>query len=85
MVPSAAAAQVTDKLSIPTISVGAGPHCDGQLLVWTDWAGLTTGRIPKFVKQYARHRQHVASTPRRPSARTSTPASTPSIEHEYSE
>jgi 3-methyl-2-oxobutanoate hydroxymethyltransferase len=53
MVPSAAAARVTKKLSIPTISVGAGPHCDGQLLVWTDWAGLTTGRIPKFVKQFA--------------------------------
>ena len=41
------------ELKIPTISVGAGPHTDGQLLVWTDWAGLTTGRIPKFVKQYA--------------------------------
>jgi 3-methyl-2-oxobutanoate hydroxymethyltransferase len=53
MVPSAIAAQVTKELKIPTISVGAGPHCDGQLLVWTDWAGLTTGRIPKFVKQYA--------------------------------
>jgi 3-methyl-2-oxobutanoate hydroxymethyltransferase len=53
MVPSAVAAQVTSELKIPTISVGAGPHCDGQLLVWTDWAGLTTGRIPKFVKQYA--------------------------------
>jgi len=53
MVPSAAAAAVTSKLTIPTISVGAGPHCDGQLLVWTDWAGLTTGRIPKFVKKYA--------------------------------
>ena len=53
MVPSAVAAQVTAELSIPTISVGAGPHCDGQLLVWTDWAGFTTGRIPKFVKQYA--------------------------------
>ncbi|UOE45019.1 3-methyl-2-oxobutanoate hydroxymethyltransferase [Agromyces larvae] len=53
MVPSDAARQVTEALDIPTISVGAGPHCDGQLLVWTDWAGLTTGRIPKFVKQYA--------------------------------
>jgi 3-methyl-2-oxobutanoate hydroxymethyltransferase len=53
MVPSAVAGQVTAELSIPTISVGAGPHCDGQLLVWTDWAGFTTGRIPKFVKQYA--------------------------------
>ena len=53
MVPSEAAKRVTEALSIPTISVGAGPHCDGQLLVWSDWAGLTTGRIPKFVKQYA--------------------------------
>ena len=53
MVPAEAARQVTAELSIPTISVGAGPHTDGQLLVWTDWAGLTTGRIPKFVKQYA--------------------------------
>ncbi len=53
MVPAEAARRVTEELSIPTISVGAGPHTDGQLLVWTDWAGLTTGRIPKFVKQYA--------------------------------
>ena len=53
MVPSEAARRVTEELQIPTISVGAGPHTDGQLLVWTDWAGLTTGRIPKFVKQYA--------------------------------
>ncbi|MGV8886201.1 MAG: 3-methyl-2-oxobutanoate hydroxymethyltransferase [Microbacteriaceae bacterium] len=53
MVPSGVAQQITHELSIPTISVGAGPHTDGQLLVWTDWAGLTTGRIPKFVRQYA--------------------------------
>ncbi|HEU5223174.1 MAG TPA: 3-methyl-2-oxobutanoate hydroxymethyltransferase [Candidatus Lumbricidophila sp.] len=53
MVPSDAARQVTERLEIPTISVGAGPNCSGQLLVWTDWAGLTPGRIPKFVKQYA--------------------------------
>lgn len=53
MVPADAARRVTAQLEIPTISVGAGPHADGQLLVWTDWAGLTTGRIPKFVKQYA--------------------------------
>ncbi|MFF2369255.1 3-methyl-2-oxobutanoate hydroxymethyltransferase [Agromyces sp. NPDC058110] len=53
MVPSDAARQVTERLDIPTISVGAGPHTDGQLLVWTDWAGLTTGRVPKFVRQYA--------------------------------
>lgn len=53
MVPADAAARVTAELDIPTISVGAGPDCDGQLMVWTDWAGLTTGRVPKFVKQYA--------------------------------
>ena len=53
MVPSNVAERVTAELHIPTIGVGAGPHVDGQLLVWTDWAGLTTGRIPKFVKQYA--------------------------------
>jgi 3-methyl-2-oxobutanoate hydroxymethyltransferase len=53
MVPSESAKRVTEELSIPTIGVGAGPHVDGQLLVWTDWAGLTIGRIPKFVKKYA--------------------------------
>lgn len=39
MVPSEIAGEITKELSIPTISVGAGPHCDGQLMVWTDWAG----------------------------------------------
>jgi 3-methyl-2-oxobutanoate hydroxymethyltransferase len=53
MVPALVAKQVTAELAIPTIGVGAGPHVDGQLVVWTDWAGLTTGRVPKFVKQYA--------------------------------
>lgn len=53
MVPSEIAGRVTSELTIPTISVGAGPQCDGQLLVWSDWAGFTRGRIPKFVKQYA--------------------------------
>jgi 3-methyl-2-oxobutanoate hydroxymethyltransferase len=53
MVPSHVAERVTAELRIPTIGVGAGPHVDGQLLVWTDWAGFTSGRIPKFVKRYA--------------------------------
>ena len=57
MVTSSAAARVTRELKIPTIGVGAGPDVDGQLLVWTDWAGLSTGRIPKFVKQYANLRE----------------------------
>ena len=53
MVPSEIAGQVTAALTIPTISVGAGPNCDGQLMVWSDWAGFSRGRIPRFVKQYA--------------------------------
>jgi 3-methyl-2-oxobutanoate hydroxymethyltransferase len=53
MVPAEVAGRVTAELRIPTIGVGAGPDVDGQLLVWTDWAGLNTGRIPRFVKQYA--------------------------------
>lgn len=53
MTPSGIARDITAALEIPTISVGAGPHCDGQLLVWTDWAGFSTGRIPKFVRKFA--------------------------------
>jgi len=43
---------VTASLSIPTIGIGAGPDCDGQVLVWQDMAGLSP-RAPKFVKRYA--------------------------------
>jgi 3-methyl-2-oxobutanoate hydroxymethyltransferase len=53
MVPATVAAEVTTALSIPTIGVGAGPSVDGQLLVWTDFAGMTEGRVPRFVRQYA--------------------------------
>lgn len=53
MVPSGIAAEVTKQLDIPTIGVGAGPDVDGQLLVWTDFAGMSDGRVPKFVRQYA--------------------------------
>ncbi|MFC5931045.1 3-methyl-2-oxobutanoate hydroxymethyltransferase [Cryobacterium melibiosiphilum] len=53
MVPATVAAEVTKALSIPTIGVGAGPSVDGQLLVWTDFAGMTEGRVPRFVRQYA--------------------------------
>jgi len=53
MVPGEVASEVTSQLAIPTIGIGAGPYCDAQVLVWQDMAGLRTGRIPKFVKQYA--------------------------------
>jgi len=84
MVPSAVAQRVTEAVSIPTISVGAGPHCDGQLLVWTDWAGLTTGRIPRFVKQYA----NLAGVLREAAEQFCADVSSgeyPSAEHEYQE
>src|SRR6476469_5549444 len=53
MVPGDVAAQVTKELTIPTIGIGAGVDCDGQVLVWQDAFGLRTGRMAKFVKQYA--------------------------------
>ena len=53
MVPAAVAAQVTKELTIPTIGIGAGVDCDAQVLVWPDMAGLTGGRVPRFVKKYA--------------------------------
>jgi 3-methyl-2-oxobutanoate hydroxymethyltransferase len=53
MVPAPAAAKVTEALRIPTIGIGAGPHCDAQVLVWQDMAGLRGGRAPRFVKKYA--------------------------------
>lgn len=52
-VPSPVAARITDALGIPTIGIGAGAHCDGQVLVWHDLLGLYDGNPPRFVKQYA--------------------------------
>jgi len=52
-IPSALGAEITRALQIPTIGIGAGPDCDGQVLVAHDLLGLTTGRRPKFVKAYA--------------------------------
>jgi 3-methyl-2-oxobutanoate hydroxymethyltransferase len=53
MVPGDVAAQITKELLIPTIGIGAGSECDGQVLVWQDAFGLRTGRMASFVKQYA--------------------------------
>ena len=52
-VPAAVAERVTAELEIPTIGIGAGAGCDGQVLVWHDLLGLYEGRTPRFVKQYA--------------------------------
>ncbi|ROP77171.1 ketopantoate hydroxymethyltransferase [Stenotrophomonas rhizophila] len=53
MVPGAVAAKITAALKIPTVGIGAGSDCDAQVLVWQDMAGLRTGKLPRFVKQYA--------------------------------
>ncbi|MGC5035453.1 3-methyl-2-oxobutanoate hydroxymethyltransferase [Streptomyces sp. DT190] len=57
LVPAELAAEVTRVLHIPTVGIGAGSETDAQVLVWTDMLGLTGGRVPKFVKQYANLRE----------------------------
>lgn len=52
-IPAVLGADVTRRLRIPTIGIGAGPECDGQVLVFHDIFGITPGRVAKFVKQYA--------------------------------
>jgi 3-methyl-2-oxobutanoate hydroxymethyltransferase len=52
-VPVQVAARITESLTVPTIGIGAGADCDGQVLVYHDLLGLTEGRAPRFVKRYA--------------------------------
>jgi 3-methyl-2-oxobutanoate hydroxymethyltransferase len=52
-VPAAVAARITESLAAPTIGIGSGPACDGQVLVYHDLLGLYQGRSPRFVKRYA--------------------------------
>jgi len=52
-VPVPVAARITEALTVPTIGIGAGAACDGQVLVYHDLLGLTEGRAPRFVKRYA--------------------------------
>jgi 3-methyl-2-oxobutanoate hydroxymethyltransferase len=52
-IPAPIAARITAQLEIPTIGIGAGAGCDGQILVTNDLLGLTSGYVPKFVKAYA--------------------------------
>ncbi len=52
-VPAQVATRISELLRIPTIGIGAGPGCDGQVLVWHDLLGMTEGHTAKFVKRYA--------------------------------
>ncbi len=52
-IPAQLAKKITETLAIPTIGIGAGPHCDGQILVYTDMLGLTIDFNPRFVRRYS--------------------------------
>ncbi|HEY5833108.1 3-methyl-2-oxobutanoate hydroxymethyltransferase [Streptomyces sp.] len=64
LVPAEVAAEVTRSLTVPTIGIGAGPDTDAQVLVWTDMAGMTGGKVPRFTKQYANLRQTLGDAAR---------------------
>ena len=64
-VPAELGRRVSAALRIPTVGIGAGPYCDAQILVWQDMAGLTAGRLPRFVKQYASLRDTLLDATRR--------------------
>jgi 3-methyl-2-oxobutanoate hydroxymethyltransferase len=63
-IPRELAALITRELRIPTIGIGAGPECDGQILVINDLLGLTFGPVPKFARQYANLSEIISSTVR---------------------
>lgn len=58
-VPAPVAEAITERLNIPTIGIGAGPHCDGQVLVYHDILGLYDKVQPRFVKQYLQLQQPI--------------------------
>jgi 3-methyl-2-oxobutanoate hydroxymethyltransferase len=81
-VPRSLAEEVTRSLEIPTIGIGAGPECDGQVLVWHDFLGINDGRTAKFVKRYA-HLADDIRTAARTFAKEVAEGSYPGPEHTY--
>src|SRR5688500_17533973 len=63
-IPSAVAKRVPESIGVPTIGIGAAPHCDGQVLVINDMLGIGGGKYPKFVKQYANLREDITQAAR---------------------
>ncbi|MCH2114536.1 MAG: 3-methyl-2-oxobutanoate hydroxymethyltransferase [Pirellulales bacterium] len=64
-VPQEVARKITESIAIPTIGIGAGPHCDGQVLVLHDLLGLTVDYVPRFVRAYADLKTEVLGAVRR--------------------
>ncbi|MGH2811419.1 MAG: 3-methyl-2-oxobutanoate hydroxymethyltransferase [Actinomycetota bacterium] len=58
-IPTGVAKTITESMTAPTIGIGAGPHCDAQVLVITDLLGFGSGKYPKFVKPYANLREQI--------------------------
>jgi 3-methyl-2-oxobutanoate hydroxymethyltransferase len=82
-IPSSLAAKVTRSLAIPTIGIGAGVQCDGQVLVVHDMLGLSQGRKPRFVKEFAKLGPLVIDAARRYAAEVEA-GTFPDAEHSYS-
>ncbi len=82
-IPAKLAEIITKKLSIPTIGIGAGSGCDGQVLVYQDMLGLTVGHTPKFVKRFAEAGELIRSGVSNYINETKSGAF-PSAEHTYS-
>lgn len=81
-IPVDVAAEVTARLSIPTIGIGAGPHCDGQVLVCNDLLGMDERFTPRFVKRFA-HLEEVAAVALRTFGEEVRQGSFPTAEHSF--
>ena len=82
-VPAPVGAEITRRLNVPTIGIGAGASCDGQVLVYHDLLGLTEGHIPRFVKRYANLSREIRDALEAYAAEVRTGAF-PGEEHTYS-
>lgn len=82
-IPSALGRRVTEALTVPTIGIGAGPHCDAQVLVIQDVLGLNADHVAKFVRQYAQLGEAIEAAARQFDQDVRAGAF-PSPEHEYS-
>jgi 3-methyl-2-oxobutanoate hydroxymethyltransferase len=82
MVTAEVATEITKRLSIPTIGIGAGPDCDAQVLVWQDMAGLRSEPLPRFVKTYGDVRGALAAAAKA-YAEDVVSGSFPTDEHTY--